>query len=89
MAHALSALCGATGLILLVVFVGHHWRKTVQLACEPSGIATTAAMLSSSSFPKNLGLSPQDDANNLENKLGEVWFMLHGDGRVDTVNKDR
>jgi len=83
--HALSALCGATGLILLLVFVGHHRRKTVQLACEPSGIATTAAMLSSSSFPEKLALRPKDDANDLKNKLGKVRFMLDGEGRVDMV----
>ena len=46
-------------------------------------------MLSSSSFPKNLELSPQDNAKDLKNKLGEVRFMLDGDGdgRVDMVNK--
>ena len=77
--HALSALCGATGLILLLVFVR---RRAVRLVSEPLGITTTAAMLSLSSPPKKLELSPQTD---LKNALENIWFILDKDGRVDMV----
>ena len=86
MAHSLTALCGFTGVILFALFLYHHiCRKKIWLGASPSRIATVAALLSKSEFPKERQLLPSDDLETIEHKLFRLNFKLLDNGGVDVI----
>jgi len=58
-------------------------RHKIQLGAEPSGIATVAALLSKSKFPKEL--TPSDNILAIEETLGNYRFVLLENGGVDYI----
>lgn len=80
-AHVLTAMCGVTAVILVVLFRRHHeLRKNVPLNAKPSGIATVAAVLSKTEFPPEAKLDPNDTIEVIEDKLRTLRFKLNQGG---------
>jgi len=87
--HALTVLCGITGVSLLAIFLYHHMgRGDVWLGAEPSGIATVAALLSRSRFPAHVRLHPSDSIEEIQAKLGGLRFKMLPTGGVDMAESD-
>ena len=85
-AHALTAFCAPTGVILIALFLYYHKRYAqVRLGAEPSGIATIAALLSKSTFPKTADLQPNDSLEIIEDKLSKFRFRLLRTGGIEAI----
>jgi hypothetical protein len=85
-AHALTALCAPTGVILIVLFLYYHKRYShIRLGAEPSGIATIAALLSESTFPATTGLRPGDSIEIIQEKLSKFRFRLRSNGAIEAT----
>jgi hypothetical protein len=85
-AHALTALCAPTGVILIVLFLYYHRRYSgIRLGAEPSGIASVAALLSESTFAATARLHPRDSIETIEEKLDKYRFWLRPGGGIDAI----
>jgi hypothetical protein len=87
-AHSLTVLCGLTGLTLFALFWYHPMRRhKIRLGAEPSGIATVAALLSTSRFPEDL--DPSDNFKTIVGKLSKRRFGLLENGGVDYASEEQ
>jgi hypothetical protein len=76
-AHTITALCGLTGVILILLFTYHHNRRPdIRLGAEPSSLAAVAAILPGSRLAERAGLHSGDSIEDIDQKLEQFRFQL-------------